>query len=146
MLQLQRRFRTYKTLQWTCFALSLIAATVPGVIAAFKVAHVVKDGGSRAGLAGYAVCILCIAGLIIFRALSKKYSSKLPWALSAVIWAWALTILLFTLQKVIDEALYITFVFAIGTSVAFLLSCLNDIFCTLASQVREEYKMQKMKE
>lgn len=144
--RLTRLRRRYKLLGAACFVLSLISAIVPGTVAAIKVAPKLKDTGSRWGLAGYAIVIVCIAGLIVWRALSKKYASKLPWALSATIWMWALTAVLFALQKIIDEALLLTFVFAIGASVAFVLSSLTDLFKMLEKQVSEDLKIQKIKE
>ena len=143
---LQVKYRRLKLLQWFCFILSVASATVPPFVAALKVAPVLKDAGSKWGLAGYAVFVLAIAGLIVWRGLSKKYASKLPWAMSVAILAWGLAALLFSLQKIIDEALYISFMFAIGASVAFVLSCLTDLFKTIAAQVREEWKIQKIKE
>lgn len=143
---LQVKYRRLKLLQWSCFILSIISATVPPFVAALKVAPILKDAGSKWGLAGYAVFILAIAGIIVWRGLSKKYAHKLPWALSVGILAWGLTALLFSLQRIIDEALYIAFVFALGASVAFVLSCLTDLFKALSAQVREEWKIQKMKE
>lgn len=144
--RLTRLRRRYKILKWVCLLSSLISAIVPGTLAAIKVAPKLKDAGSRWGLAGYAVIILCIAGLIIWRALSKKYASKLPWALSPTILMWALVAMLFALRKIIDEALLITLVFAIGMSVAFVLSFLTDLFGTLAGQADEELKIQRIKE
>ena len=144
--RLTRLHRRYKLLWLSCLVSSILSATVPGIVAAFKVAPALKDSGSRWGLAGYAVVVLCIAGIIVWRALSKKYANKLPWALSAVIWAWALAGTLFLLRNVIDEALLITFVFATGATVAFVLSCLTDMFEAMAAQVREELKIAKIKE
>ena len=144
--RLTRQFRRYKLLWLACLILSVVSAIAPGVVAAIKVAPALKDSGSKWGLAGYAVVIICIAALVVWRALSKKYASKLPWALSAMIWMWALTAVLFALQKIIDEALLITFVFAIGASVAVVLSCLTDLFGALAKQTGEELKIRKIKE
>jgi Na+/melibiose symporter-like transporter len=121
-------------------------ATVPGAVAAIKVAPSLKDTGSKWGLAGYALVIVGIAALIIWRALSKKYASKLPWALSAMIWMWALAGVLFALKKIIEEAALISFVFAIGASVAFVLSSLTDLFKMLEKQVSEDLKIAKIKE
>ena len=145
LARLTRLRRRYKVLKIACFVLSIISAVAPGVVAAIKVAPKLKDVGSRLGLAGYAVVIICIAGMIIWGALSKKYASKLPWALSAMIRMWALDAVLFALQKIIDEAVLITLVFAIGTSIAFVLSSLTDLFKMLEKQVSEDLKIQKIK-
>jgi Na+/melibiose symporter-like transporter len=144
--RLTRLRRRYKLLKWLCLIFSLISATVPGVAAAINVAPSLKDADSKWGLAGYALVIVGIAALIIWRALSKKYASKLPWALSAMIWMWALTGVLFALKKIIEEAALISFVFAIGASVAFVLSSLTDLFKMLEKQVSEDLKIAKIKE
>lgn len=144
--RLTRLRRRYRLLKWLCLIFSLIAATVPGVVAAIKVAPSLKDAGSKWGLAGYALVIVGIAALIIWRALSKKYASKLPWALSATIWMWALAGVLFALKKIIEEAALISFVFAIGASVAFVLSSLSDLFKMLERQAREDLQIAKIKE
>lgn len=146
MLQLQRKYRTYKLLHWGCFVLSIISATVPAFAAALKVAKVIPDKTGRWELAGYAVFILAFAGLIVWRGLSKKYAHKLPWALGVCILAWGMAAFLFTLRNIINESVYITFVFALGASGAFVLSCLTDLFEVLAKQVEEEYKIRKIKE
>jgi Na+/melibiose symporter-like transporter len=146
MLKLQRKYRRLKLLRWSCFILSIISATVPPFAAALKVAKIIPDKAGKWGLAGYAVAILSIAGLIVWRGLSKKYAAKLPWALGVCILAWGLAALLFSLRNIIDEAVYISFVFAIGASVAFVLSLLTDLFDALAAHVREDYKIQKLKE
>lgn len=146
VVRLTRLRRRYSLLKWLCLISSLIAATVPGAMAAIKVAPSLKDTGSKWGLAGYALVIVGIAALIIWRALSKKYASKLPWALSAMIWMWALAGVLFALKKIIEEAALISFVFAIGASVAFVLSSLTDLFKTLEKQVSEDLKIAKIKE
>ena len=83
--RLTRLRRRYKLLKWLCLISSLISAIVPGMAAAIKVAPSLKDTGSKWGLAGYAVVIVCIAALIIWRALSKTYANNLPWALNATI-------------------------------------------------------------
>lgn len=144
--RLTRLRRRYRLLKWLCLIFSLIAATIPGVVAAIKVAPSLKDAGSKWGLAGYALVIVGIAALIIWRALSKKYASKLPWALSATIWMWALSGVLFALKKIIEEAALISFVFAIGASVAFVLSSLSDLFKMLERQAREDLQIAKIKE
>ena len=146
LLRLTRQYKRYKLLWLGCLVLSVASAIVPGVVAAIKVAPALKDSSSRWGLAGYAVVIIAIAAIIIWRALSKKYAPKLPWALSAVIWMWALTGVLFALQKIIDEAVYISFVFALGTSGALVLSSLADLFALLSKQTAEEIKIRKIKE
>lgn len=146
MLKLQRKYRTYKLLHWGCFVLSIISATVPAFAAAIKVAKVIPNKTGRWELAGYAVFILALAGMIVWRGLSKKYAHKLPWALGVCILAWGLAAFLFTLKNIINESVYITFVFALGASGAFVLSCLTDLFDMLAKQVEEEYKIRKIKE
>ena len=133
-------------LRAACFVLSVLSASVPGVIAAIKVAPVLKDTGSRRGLAAYAVILLMISGLIIWRGLSKKYAHKLPWALSVSILSWGLVVLLTSLQRIISEALYISLAFAMGATVALMLSALCDLCGILAANVREEIKIQRIKE
>jgi Na+/melibiose symporter-like transporter len=146
MIKLQRKYRRYKLLRWSCLILSIISATVPPFTAALQVAKIIPDKAGKWGLAGYAVFVLAIAALIVWRGLSKKYAPKLPWALGVAILAWGLAAFLFSMRKVIDEAVYISFVFALGASGALVLSFLSDLFNTLATQVREEYKIQKIKE
>ena len=75
VVRLTRLRRRYSLLKWLCLIFSLISAIVPGTAAAIKVAPSLKDVGSRLGLAGYALVIVGIAALIIWRALSKKYAS-----------------------------------------------------------------------
>ena len=145
-VRLKRIYRRYKALRTICFILSVEAAVAPSVLAAIKVAPVLKDTGSRWGLAGYAVIILVLAGLIIWRGLSKKYAHKLPWALSVSILSWGLVALLTSLQRIISQALYISIAFAIGATVALVLSVLCDLFSTLAANVREELKIQRIRE
>lgn len=146
MLKLLRKYRTYKLLRWGCLILSIVSVTVPPFAAALKVAKVIPDKAGKWGLAGYAVFLLAVAGLIVWRGLSKKYAPKLPWALGVSILAWGLSAFLFSLRKIIDESVYISFVFALGASGALVLSYLSDLFETLSEHVREEYKIQKLKE
>ena len=143
---LQRKYRLYKFTQWGCFFASIISATVPPIAAAINVAPALKDNTSKLVLAGYAVFILVLVGLIVWRGLSKKLAHKIPWALGVGILAWGLTALLFSLQKIIDNALYIAFMFAIGATVAFVLSIIADLFKMLAAHVKEEWMIQRIKE
>jgi Na+/melibiose symporter-like transporter len=146
VVRLTRIYKRYKLCEWACFAASIMSAALPGVAEAIKVAKVLNTSEAKWGLAGYAVIIICIAGIIIWRSLGKKFAHKLPWALSAAVWTWAITGAIFALKGIIDNALLITFMFAIGATVAFVLSCLSDLFKTLAAHAKEDLQIAKIKE
>ena len=81
MPNLEKRYKVCKWLELISFILSIVFATVPGVVTAFHVAPEVKGVGSKLGLAGYAAFLVAVGVLIVLNSLGKAFAHKLPWAL-----------------------------------------------------------------
>ena len=143
---LNAKYKWCRWLQWITLVLSVMVSVTPGTTVAIKVARVLKeDAKAKWSLAGFAIFILCVAVLIVLRALDKKFAHKLPWALQAALWMWVMTIVIYALQKIIVQAAQISLALAIGTSAAFVLSLVSDVFKVIADGLKEEYKIRRIK-
>ena len=142
--ELTRLEKRYKGLRWAqhiLFWLSIISATAPVTITAFKVGIIYKAGNSegRVALAGYAVFVIAVGVLLMAKGLREKFRDKLPWATTATIGAWVLTGFINAIRTIVDDTFYISLALAIGCTVAAVLSSISDLCKTQADALEDEY-------
>ncbi len=138
--KLETRYKRLRWAQWILFISSILSAIVPAVTVALRVALTIKDSGRQISLAGFAVVILAIGALLMTWGLIAKYKDKLPWALLATVGAWIMTLLLWSLQKIIEDALFISLALAIGCTAALIMSSVSDFCKVQADGIEEEYR------
>lgn len=136
---LEKRYKRLRWAQWILFFLSIIVAALPAVIVARLVALRFESAKEGWSLAGFAVIILGIGALMIFRGLVRKLTDKIPWALGAAIGGWIMTVAFVSLRNIIDDALYISMALAIGCTVAVIMSSVSDLCKALADGIEDEY-------
>lgn len=139
LTDLEKRYKRLRWAQWILFVCSIISAILPAVIVAFRVAPRFKSTESRWGLAGFAVVILVVGAVLMTWGLISKYKDKLPWALIATVGAWILYLLIWSIQKIAEDALFITLALAIGCSVALVMGAVSDSCKAQADGIEQEY-------
>ena len=145
MPKLEKRRNVNRAIQWITFALSIVFATLPGIVTAFRVAPSVEGAAPKIGLAGYAVFLVAVGILIVLHSLGKTFAHKLPWATIACVVSWILLFLLISLQNIIDQAVIISGAFALGCTIAFVLSSASLIFKAVADICDDELKRRETK-
>lgn len=141
--RLDRRYKACKILKWLLLVMSIICAVCPAVVVAFKIAPSVPKVKPSVGIASFALFILAIGLIFVIRGLEKRYAHKLPWATTALLWAWVLYCFLFAMEKVIAQSVQISLALAIGASVAFVLSLGSELCRVIEKNAEEEYKRLK---
>ena len=139
LTDLEKRYKRLRWAQWILFVCSIISAILPAVIVAFRVAPKLANAESRVGLAGFAVVILVIGAILMTWGLIMKYRDKLPWALLAAVGSWILYFLILSIQKIAEDAMFISLALAIGCSVALIAGSISDFCKAQADGIEQEY-------
>lgn len=144
--ELSKLEKRYKRLRWTQVILAWLSggfAILPALAVMLKVGLRYKAAEQSWSLAGFAVIVFGIGVAFMLRGLIVKYGSKLPWSLGATIGSWIMTALLWSLQKIIEDALYISLALAIGCSVALILGSISDLCKAQADGLEQEYNRRQ---
>ena len=139
LTNLEKRYKRLRWAQWILFVCSIISAILPAVIVAFRVAPRLANVESRVGLAGFAVVIIAIGAALMARGLIVKYRDKLPWALLATVGSWIMFLLIWSIQKIAEDAMFISLALAIGCSVALIMGAVSDFCKAGADGIEQEY-------
>lgn len=143
LTDLEKRYERLRWGQWILFACSIISAILPAVISAFRVAPKLQNTESKVGLAGFAVVILVIGAILMTWGLIAKYRDKLPWALTATVGSWILYFLIWSIQKIAEDAMFISLALAIGCSVALITGAISDFCKASADGIEQEYNRRR---
>lgn len=143
LTDLEKRYKRLRWAQWILFITSIISAITPAGVVAFRVAPKIQSNENRAGLAGFAVVILAVGAILMTWGLISKYKDKLPWALLATVGAWILFLLIWSIQKIAEDAMFISLALAIGCSVALITSSVSDFCKASANGIEQEYRRRQ---
>ena len=136
---LQKKYRTYKWLQYITFVLSIVSCIVPVVIAGINIVPEIKNTESKIALGGVAIFIVAGIALVVFRSLVTKYISKLPYSLTVLISVAVALLLMICLRKIIDDAIALLIVGTIGAAVALVLELASMYFKSASAELKETY-------
>lgn len=137
---IEKKYKTYKWIQYITFVLSIISCLVPVAVAAINIAPKVKETQDKIALGGVGAFILAVVALIVFRSLVSKYISKLPYTLTVLISVAAMLLLMICLKHIIDDAIAILIVSVIGSGVGFALELVSMYCKAIANELKERYK------
>ena len=143
LTDLEKRYERLRWAQWILFACSIISAILPAAIVAFRVAPKLQNTESKVGLAGFAVVILVLGAILMTWGLIVKYRDKLPWALLATVGSWILYLLIWSIQKIAEDAMFISLALAIGCSVALITGSISDFCKASADGLEQEYNRRR---
>ena len=144
--KLDKRYKTYRWIQYITFVLSIVACCVPLIVSCVKFLPMIKSAEEARSTVGIAVILSAVIALVTMRSLVSKYISKLPYTLIILIVSVGMLVGAICLKKIIDDAIAILWVAAISSAAAFVLE-LVSMFCkTMAEHTEEEYKEEKRKE
>lgn len=139
LTKLEKRYKGLRWAQHILFGLSIVAAIAPCTVAVIKTGLVYKNEGAKWALGGYAIFVIAVGALLIFKGLRDKFSDKLPWSTGAVVGTWIMTGFIAAIKAIVEDALIISLVLAIGCSVAAVLGGISDLCKTQADALRDEY-------
>ncbi len=143
--ELTKLEKKYKRLRWTqhiLFWASLISALLPAITVALNTGLVYDIEQNDAGkwrLAGFATIVLSVGIILVLKGLSEKIRDKMPWAITAAVGSWIMTGFIFAISKIVEDALFISFVLAVGCTVAVVLSSISDLCRARADAMQQEY-------
>jgi uncharacterized membrane protein YagU involved in acid resistance len=127
-------------LKWVLLILSVAVAIVPAIFVAVRVSPTFPKVTIGEGITTCAFFTLALGLIFIIRGLEKRYAHKLPWATTALIWSWALYLIIRALGKIIAQSEQISLALAVGISVSFVLSLGSELCKTIEHNTEEEYK------
>ena len=137
--KLEKRYKTLRWIQYIAFVMSIVACTVPLIIACVRVVPAVKSGEERWSIVGVGAVITSVILLIVFRSLVRKVIDKLPYTLVVLVSVVVMLIAAICLKRIIDDAIAVLWVAAISCASAFVLE-LTSMFCKImADNTKEEY-------
>lgn len=141
--ELTRLEKRYKGLRWAqhiLFWLSIISAVAPCAVAVLKTGLIYKaQEEARWALGGYAIFVIAVGAFLMLKGLRDRFRDKLPWATSAVIGTWIMTGFIAAIKAIVEDALIISLVLAIGCTAAAVLSSISDLCKAQADALRDEY-------
>jgi O-antigen/teichoic acid export membrane protein len=137
--KLEKRYKALRFAQYATFILSIVACTVPLIVASIRVVPAVKSGEERWSLIGIGVVITAIILVIVLRSLIRKYIDKLPYTLIVLVVSVVMLISVICLKRIIDDAIAVLWVAAISAAAAFLLELASMACKSFAEHTKEEY-------
>ncbi len=142
LTRLEKRYKSLRWAQYILFCLSIIVAVAPATVAVFKTGLVysaAENEGGKWSLAVYAIFVISVGVVLMAKGLIGKFKDKLPWATSAVIGTWIMTAFISAIRAIVEDALFISLILAIGCTAAALLSGISDLCKAQADALRDEY-------
>ena len=137
--KLEKRYKALRFTQYATFILSIVACTVPLIVACIRVVPAVKSGEEKWSLIGIGVVITSVILIIVLRSLIRKYIDKLPYTLIVMVASVVMLISVICLKRIIDDAIAILWVAAISAAAAFLLELTSMACKAFAEHTKEEY-------
>lgn len=137
--KLEKRYKTFRWIQYIAFVTSIVACTVPLIIACFRVVPAVKSGEERWSIVGVAAVITSVILLIVLRSLVRKIIDKLPYTLIVLVSVVVMLIAAICLKRIIDDAIAVLWVAAISCAAAFVLELTSMLCKIMADNTKEEY-------
>ena len=144
--KLNKRYKTFRWIQYITFVASIIACALPVVLSCIKAAPSVEKNGGKWALGGVAVFFGTIILLIVFRSLVSKFVSKLPYTLTVMVSVGAVMGLVCCLKQIINDAIAILAVGLVGAFVGFVLELIAMYCKAKADEVKELYVRGKYDE
>lgn len=141
--KLEKRYKRLRWAQYILFWLSIATAVLPAAIVAYKVGRTFKRAEEGWSLTGFAVIIIGIGAVLIVGGLLNRFHDKIPWAFKAAIGSGILTLLLWSLQSIVEEAFYISIALAIGCTVALIMGSISDLCDAQADSIEQEYNRRQ---
>lgn len=146
LTRLEKRYKSLRWAQYILFFVSVIVAVVPATVAVFNTGLVytaAENDGGKWSLAAYAIFVVSVGVVLMAKGLIGKFKDKLPWATTAVIGTWIMTAFIFAIKAIVEDAFFISFMLAIGCTVAAVLSGISDLCKAQADVMREEYNRRQ---
>ena len=136
--KLNKRYKALRWAQHILYWLGNAACVIPMLIASVKIVPGIKTTESRLAFGGVAIFFTAIVVLVLAKSIIAQVANKIPPALIVFITVVALLIFMICLQKVIDEAVAILAVGAIGSFIG-VLSGTASTFCKCSADDIEVY-------
>ena len=137
--KLEKRYKALKLTQTITFILSIVACTVPLIVACFFVVPAMKSGEDKWSLIGIAVVITVVILAVVLRSLIRKFIDKLPYTLIVVLVSVGMLVSVICLKRIIDDAIAVLWVAAISSAAALLLELTSMACKALAEHTKEEF-------
>lgn len=125
--ELDKKYKTYRWAEHICIALAAISCILPMVVASVKAVPETPDVGSKWAIGGVAIFFIVIISLILLRNFVKKFIANIPATLTVFISVIAMLLFLVCLKKVIDDAIAVLIVGAVGSFVGVILEIVSMI-------------------
>ena len=138
-LKIERKYKTFRLLQHLCLALAFAACVLPMFVSAVRVVPNTPDKGSKVAVGGVALFFIIIVTLILFRSYVKKFVSSLPCTLTVFIAVLAMLLFIVCLKKIIDDAIAVLIVGAIGSFIGVILEIASMLFKMNADDIKERF-------
>lgn len=140
LYKIEKRYKRLRWVQHILFWLSVISAVIPAFIVTLKVGLRYTESEESWSLAVFSVAIFALGLIFVLRGLLRKFAEKISWALGATVACWVMLLILWSLERIIDDALLIAWALSIGCSVALIMSSISDLCKVQADCLKEEYK------
>jgi ABC-type iron transport system FetAB permease component len=140
LTKLEKRYKKLRWSQYILFVVSIAFAIVPCAVAIIKTGIAYKTEGTKWSLSGYVVFLVMFAILLIFKGLREKFRDKIPWSTGAAIGMWVMTGFIMAIKAIIEDALILSFVIAMGCTIASVLCVISDYSKTQADALETEYR------
>lgn len=141
--KLNKKYRTLRWAEHITFWIGVAACILPMLIASIEIVPAIKSTESRLAFGGVAIFFTAIVGLVLAKNVVKRFASNVPCTLTVFVFIIALLIFLKLLSMVIDDALAILMVGAIGSFVGVLLQFASIICKHQADDIEIYYKKGK---
>lgn len=136
-IKIERKYKVCRWLQHICIALAAISCILPMIVASIKVAPETPDVSSKLAIGGVAIFFIVIISLILLRSFVKKFIANIPATLTVFISVIAMLLFLVCLKKIIDDAIAVLIVGAVGSFVGVIFEIVSMICKIQADDIKE---------
>ena len=143
--KLNNKYKGYSWARGIFRVLSIISCTIPEIVVALDVGLTYKSSESKWALGGTAIAMSAIMLLIVLRNFVKENIPKIPWTIPVMVSFGIMTLLLWALKRVIDDAFAICLTGLIGACVAFIFNLVYMYCKSRADEIKDEYEFERRK-
>ena len=114
---LKKRRKQLLWARWTCFVMSIACCTVPVIVVAKMAVPSIAKNCNWVGISGFGLCLAAIIFVIVAKGAVKEIVEKIPFTVGVLVSEGAVLCILIGLKSIIEDAILIFEVAAIGAAV-----------------------------
>ena len=132
--------------RWTLFGMAIASCLVPTIIAIKTAIPSISSNFSWIGISTFGLCMAAIVAIIVARGAVREISCKLPFTVGVLVSELIVLGILFGLKAMIEDAVLIFEVSAIGAAVGSVFNVASYFLANEAKDIKEKILRLEVKD